>query len=62
MNHQQILESFRKNITSQYGEDGLVEQIFNLIGLPAVPSCIEFGAWDGKYLSNVYNQIGRAHV
>lgn len=48
------LQAFRKNITSQYGEDGVIEELFNRIGTPSDPLCIEFGAWDGKYLSNVY--------
>lgn len=47
-------EKFRKNITSQYGEDGIIEELFRIIG-EGKKSCIEFGAWDGKYLSNVWN-------
>ena len=47
-------EKYRKNVTSQYGEDGIIEEIFNRLGTEN-PICIEFGAWDGKYLSNVWN-------
>jgi hypothetical protein len=40
-----------RNVNSQYGEDGIVATI-----LEVLPSrnhwCVEFGAWDGKYLSN----------
>jgi hypothetical protein len=48
------LSEFRTNITSQYGEDGIIEELFNRLGAED-PFCIEFGAWDGKYLSNVWN-------
>lgn len=49
------LQQYRNNITSQYGEDGLIKEIFTRIGLRENPTCLEFGAWDGKYLSNVWN-------
>lgn len=51
------MESFikyKKNITSQWGEDGIISEIFNRIGTKE-KFCIEFGAWDGKHLSNVWN-------
>lgn len=47
---------YKKNIFSQNGEDGIIEQIFNLIGTEA-RLCCEFGAWDGIHLSNVRNLI-----
>jgi hypothetical protein len=47
-------EKYRRNITSQYGEDGIIEELFKRLGV-SEPVCIEFGAWDGKYLSNVWN-------
>jgi hypothetical protein len=43
--------SFRKNINSQNGEDGIIEQIFKMINVQN-GNFIEFGAWDGKHLSN----------
>lgn len=50
------LNEFRFNVTSQSGEDGILEKIFELI-----PSrnnwCVEFGAWDGKHFSNTYNLL-----
>ncbi|MFA6177944.1 MAG: FkbM family methyltransferase [Candidatus Paceibacterota bacterium] len=50
----QELKYFKKNIVSQWGEDGIVEEIFNRIG-GGNKFCIEFGSWDGKHLSNTWN-------
>lgn len=44
---------FRRNVYSQYGEDGIIERILELIGLSS-GMFVEFGTWDGKYLSNTY--------
>lgn len=38
---------------SQWGEDGILEAIFNAKGVTNGYFC-EFGAWDGKHLSNTY--------
>ena len=43
-----------KNIYSQPGEDGILEKIFEVIE-EKNGWCVEFGAWDGKHLSNTYN-------
>jgi hypothetical protein len=44
------------NVFSQNGEDGIIQKIFDIIGTGAdgnrSPRAIEFGAWDGFYLSN----------
>jgi hypothetical protein len=48
------LSTFKKNIHSQFGEDGIIEKIFSLIGTTN-KICIEFGAWDGFHLSNSAN-------
>ncbi len=49
-------ESYKKNITSQAGEDGILDRIFELI--PGESRwCCEFGAWDGKKYSNTYQLL-----
>jgi len=48
------LESFRENVFSQYGEDGVIEKIFEVLDITSGYVC-EFGAWDGIYCSNTYN-------
>jgi hypothetical protein len=45
-----------KNVTSQYGEDGILEKILEMIG-ENNKWCVEFGSWDGKKCSNTYNLI-----
>jgi hypothetical protein len=44
------------NVYSQFGEDGIIKKILDVI-----PNknywCVEFGAWDGKHLSNTRNLI-----
>ena len=41
---------------SQNGEDGVLRAIFNKIGHVCFSEkwCVEFGAWDGKHLSNTF--------
>ncbi|WP_276133807.1 FkbM family methyltransferase [Polluticoccus soli] len=48
------LSGYKRDITSQNGEDGIIAEIFSRIS-PTNKICIEFGAWDGKHLSNVWN-------
>lgn len=48
------LKKFERNIQSQFGEDGVIEEIFKRIGNQN-KICIEFGAWDGIHLSNTWN-------
>ena len=49
----EILE-YRKKITSQDGEDGVLLEIFKRLEVEK-GVCVEFGAWDGKHLSNTWN-------
>lgn len=49
-----VLSAFSHNVTSQFGEDGILEEILKRIGV-RTSFCVEFGAWDGKYLSNTWN-------
>lgn len=48
------LADYATNHYSQFGEDGIIEKIFSLIGTTS-KICIEFGAWDGFHLSNTAN-------
>jgi hypothetical protein len=44
------------NVTSQYGEDGIISAALDL--LPERNGwCIEFGAWDGRNCSNTYDLV-----
>ena len=47
----QNLADYKFNKFSQYGEDGIIEKIFSIIGTES-KVCIEFGAWDGFHMSN----------
>lgn len=51
---QQSLSEYSENVTSQNGEDGILAEIFRRIGISS-KTCIEFGAWDGVYLSNTWH-------
>lgn len=48
------LSDFRFDQYSQFGEDGIIERVFEHIGVGS-KVCIEFGAWDGFHLSNTAN-------
>ena len=49
----QMLNKFKMNYFSQNGEDGVIEEICRRLQIADGWFC-EFGAWDGKYLSNTY--------
>jgi hypothetical protein len=58
MNHKKPtwLSDHKSNVYSQLGEDGVISKILEVV--PARNRwCVEFGAWDGIYLSNVCNLI-----
>jgi quinol monooxygenase YgiN len=52
------LLDYAKIVTSQNGEDGILEQIFKIMG-SSCKHCVELGAFDGKTLSNTWNLINR---
>lgn len=45
------LIKFSKNVFSQVGQDGIIEEILNRLNIKK-GTFVEFGAWDGVYLSN----------
>jgi hypothetical protein len=53
------LNVYAKNIYSQNGEDGILEEILRRLGkLHSANTFVEFGAWDGIYLSNTFAALG----
>lgn len=50
------LLDYRRNITSQFGEDGILEKIFETIG-EKNKWCVELGALNGIHDSNVWNLL-----
>ena len=49
-------KKYAKNIYSQNGEDGIVEELLKRLNIQNGWVC-EFGAWDGKHLSNTFNLV-----
>jgi len=52
-----MFNKFKKNIYSQNGEDGIIEEILSRLKSKLDYTCCEFGAWDGIIFSNTYNLI-----
>ena len=52
-----MLSKFKKNIYSQNGEDGVIEELLKKLNLEKNGWCCEFGAWDGKIGSNTFNLV-----
>lgn len=50
------LIEYAKNNTSQFGEDGIIEKVLDIIP-DSDQWCVEFGSWDGKKHSNTFNLI-----
>ena len=52
-----MFNSFKKNIYSQNGEDGILQELLKKLNLEKNGWCCEFGAWDGKVGSNTFNLV-----
>lgn len=50
------LSQFAGNVNSQHGEDGILAALFDRIGVTS-KYAVEFGGWDGIFLSNIRNLI-----
>ena len=55
-NKPDFLLSYAKDVTSQHGEDGMIEHIFEVIGEES-KWCVELGALNGKHDSNVWRLL-----
>lgn len=51
------LDDYKLNIYSQNGEDGLLLELLKRIKNLAKITVVEFGAWDGIYLSNTFSLV-----
>jgi len=54
------LLAYRKDVYSQNGEDGVLAELLGRLSIER-GFCVEFGAWDGRHLSNTYRLIERDH-
>ncbi len=52
------LKGYKKDVASQHGEDGIIEEIFRRIGATN-KWCVELGALNGTHHSNTWNLIMR---
>ncbi len=65
MKNYNLLKNYKKNIYSQNGEDGIVEEILKRLNIHHQSTdsqkrwCVEFGAWDGKMYSNTFALVER---
>lgn len=54
----QFLCRYRKDVKSQFGEDGIIQKILEFIPSNELNHwCCEFGAWDGQHCSNTFNLL-----
>jgi len=59
---QDAIEFHKRDVHSQFGEDGILEHLLRRLGRWDAPEqaplwCVEFGAWDGVHLSNTRRLI-----
>lgn len=52
----EFIKKYRSNVYSQCGEDGIIEECLNRIGIKK-GQCVEFGAADGYFCSNTMRLI-----
>ena len=52
--HNKVYQTSSNSYTAQQGEDVIIESIINKLPSSNEYWCVEFGAWDGKHLSNTY--------
>jgi hypothetical protein len=50
------LTDYKHNIYSQCGQDGVIRRALDMMNV-SEGYCVEFGAWDGKWLSNTRNLL-----
>jgi hypothetical protein len=50
------LKEFARNVYSQNGEDGIIEEILKRLNIK-FGICCEFGAWEGTKFSNTYSLV-----
>ena len=51
-----VLLAHRADVFSQNGEDGVIDRLFQILGI-SCGICCEFGAWDGVHFSNTRRLI-----
>lgn len=57
----QLLSQYRRDVYSQCGEDGILQEIVRRLDLIDI-WCCEFGAWDGQHASNTFNLVQTHHA
>ena len=58
MKKNHYLQNYKKNYYSQFGEDGIVNELLIRLKKSKLDFwCVEFGAWDGIFCSNTCNLI-----
>ena len=61
---QNRLDTFKENVYSQFGEDGVIREVIRRMGLVVDRDlwCVEFGAWDGIHFSNTFALVEESSV